>query len=183
MSSFSMINELTSVRELKLKEVANLVTLKEAVRSPSFSDPVALYNIWSQLPGDVPHFTHVKASNFSTKLLPNMYILDVMPKDDPENRTNDIDLRFRLFGTANRDHYGKEATGARLSESAAEGKDEGVANGFEIARLAYHSRQAKFMSCVFYKGNKVVRTANFVVLPLSDDNDNVIRLFGCSTWT
>jgi len=183
MSSFSMINELTSVREQKLKEVANLVTLEEAERSPSFTDPITLYNIWSQLPGDVPHFSNVKASNFSTKLLPSMYILDVVQIDDPENKSGDIDLRFRLFGTANRDHYGKEATGARLSKSAAEGKDEGVANGFEIARLAYHSRQAKFLNCVFYKGNEAVRIASFVVLPLSDDNGNINRLFGCSTWT
>lgn len=183
MSSFSMINELMSVREQNLTEVAELVTLEGAEQLPTFDEPVALYKIWKNMPSDVPHFSNVKASNFSTALLPNMYILDVVPENDPENKTDDIDLRFRLFGTANRDHYGKEATGARLSQSATEGANEGVANGFEIARLAYHSRSARFLLCRFYKDAEVVRTASFVVLPLSDEQGTIVRLFGCSSWT
>lgn len=183
MSSFSIINELMSVREQNLKEVATLLTLKDAAKLPTFKEPLALHQIWQQMPGEVPHLSNVKASTFSASLLPNMYILDVVPENDPDNETADIDLRFRLFGTANRDHYGKEATGARLSQSAANGTDVGVADGFAIARQAYHSRKATFLMCSFYNDIDVVRTASFVVLPLSDDTGNIVRLFGCATWT
>jgi len=182
MSSFSIISELMSVRDQNLKEVACVLTIEEAGEIPAFNEPLALYQAWREMPGDVPHFSNVKASSFSAALLPSMYILDVISKTDPENTTSDIDLRFRLFGTANRDHYGAEATGARLSQSAANGADAGVADGFAIARQAYHTRNATFMVCRFYKDAEVVRTANFVVLPLSDDSGNIIRLFGCSTW-
>lgn len=182
MSSFSIINELMSVRDQNLKEVASILTIEEAAEIPAFKEPLTLYQTWLKMPGDVPHFSNVKASSFGAALLPSMYILDVIPGTDPKNHTGDIDLRFRLFGTANRDHYGKEATGARLSQSAANGADAGVADGFSIAREAYHTRNATFMACRFYKDTKVIRTANFVVLPLSDDNGNINRLFGCSTW-
>ncbi len=183
MSTFTILSELISVREQSLKEIASLVPLSDVKEIPTFKEPLALYHKWLQMPGEVPHFDNVKASSFSATLLPNMYILDVVPEEDPENDTGDVDLRFRLFGTANRENYGKEATGARLSQSAANGSDAGVADGFAIARQAYHTRNATFMVCNFYKDTEVVRTASFVVLPLCDDGGAIVRLFGCAAWT
>lgn len=177
-----MISELQSVREQDLREIAHPVTYEEAMTTASFTEPLKLFEIWHELPGDIPHYNHVKPTLFRPGLLPSMYILDVLPADDDENETGDVDFRFRLFGTANRENYGKEATGNRLSQSAQEGAEQGVASGFGLTQNAYHNRAPQFLICEYYKNQKVVKTASFVVLPLSDDQGNITRMFGCSIW-
>lgn len=177
-----MISELQSVREQGLREIARPVTYEEAQVTASFTEPLKLFKIWSGLPGNIPHYSHIKPALFSTSLLPSMYILDVLPSDKPENETGDVDFRFRLFGTANRENYGKEATGNRLSQSAREGADHGVASGFGLTQRAYHEQTPQFLICEYYKDDSIIKTASFVVLPLSDDQGNITRMFGCSVW-
>ncbi|WP_262695845.1 PAS domain-containing protein [Kordiimonas aquimaris] len=177
-----MISELQSVREQNLREIAHPITHEEAMATASFAEPFKLFEIWRKLPGDIPHYSHVKPTLFRPSLLPSMYILDVLPADDDENETGDVDFRFRLFGTANRDNYGKEATGNRLSQSAREGADQGVASGFGLTQQAYHKRVAQFLMCEYYKNQTIIKTVSFVVLPLSDDQGNIVRMFGCGIW-
>ena len=177
-----MISEMRSIREQKLREIVWPITMEEAKAKECFAEPVKLFDIWHNLSGDIPHHNHIKPSLFETTLLPSIYILDVLPEDDLENMTGDVDFRFRLFGTSNRDNYGSEATGNRLSQSAEEGADEGVGSGLGIIQQAYHTRGAQFFACEYYKEHEVVKTASFVVMPLSGDNGDIVRMFGCGIW-
>ncbi len=182
MSNFSMISELQSVREQRLREVARELALEQAAAIPTFEKPIELFRMWQGMDGDIPHFSNVKATAFGADMLPNMYILDVVPATAEENQTGDVDFRFRLFGTANRLNYGAEATGNRLSESAAAGADDGVASGFSLAQQSYHRRMPVFLICEYFSQGQMVRTASFVTLPLVDDDGQIVRLFGCATW-
>lgn len=173
-----MITGNSSVVEDALREESAIVPYAEIVDTPSFQAPVALYHFWKSLPGEVPHQSEIKPNVLDPKLLPFMYILDVIPSDAEGNTTGKLDFEFRLFGTGSRDHYGKEGTSRRLSAMS----HDGAGLGFDITVLAYESRTAQFLFSEYYKGDQPVKTGSFVIMPLSNDAGNVSRLFGCGTW-
>ena len=168
-----------SVVEDELREVSNILPYAEITEIDSFEQPVTLFKQWQALPDDVPHYSHIKPDMFSPSLLPFMHILDVIAPDDETNDTGDVDFQFRLFGTGARDHYGKEGTSRRLSQMS----HAGSGSGFDITKLSCETKTAQFLLSRYYKNDRHVKTGSFVIMPLSDDTGNVVRMFGCGIWT
>ncbi len=173
-----MIKDHQSVVEDQLRETSKVLSYEEVTLLPSFAGPVKLYETWKALPGDVPHYSHIKPGLFEPAELPLMYILDVIEETAEDNDTGDVDFQFRLFGTANRDHYGKEGTRKRLSQMS----HAGAGSGFDITKLAWSTRKAHFLYCEYLKNDVCVKNGSFVVMPLADDNGKVARMFGLSVW-
>ncbi len=174
-----MIHEHQSVVEDALSETARVLTYEEAVKIPSFDGPVSLYATWRSLPGDVPHYNLIKPHLFEPAQLPLMYILDVITEDASDNSTGDVDFQFRLFGTANTDHYGKEGTSRRLSQMS----HAGSGSGFDITKLAWSTKSARFLFCEYFKSAICVKNGSFVIMPLADDAGNIVRMFGSAIWS
>lgn len=168
-----------SVVEDELREVSRILPYEEIAQINSFEEPVKLFKQWLDLPGDPPHYRHIKPNLFAPSLLPFMHILDVIPLTDETNDAGDIDFQFRLFGTGARDHYGKEGTKRRLSHMS----HAGSGNGFDITKLACETKTAQFLLSHYFQGDKHVKTGSFVIMPLSGDEGNVERMFGCGIWT
>lgn len=173
-----MMSDTQSVVEDALREIATPLSYKEAAASPLFKEPVKLYDHWQALPGEIPHYSHIKPQIFDPAILPFMHILDVIPVGADGNDTGDVDFQFRLFGTGARDNYGKEGTNRRLSHMS----HEGSGSGFDITKHAYQTGTGQFLLCEYYKSDKHVKTGSFVIMPLSDDTGEIARMFGCGVW-
>ena len=156
------------------------LSLEEARATPSFAKPVTLFDKWQALPGTIPHHKNITPAFVGAQISSEIYILDVLPQ-----KINDVDscwdFRWRLFGTAHSDRYGKDATGILLSEAAI--GDESAAGSYNIAKQVMKTHEAVFFLTKFIQNEVVHKTTSTVVMPLLDDGGNVSRLFGCSAWS
>lgn len=173
-----MITGSQSVVEDSLQEVSAILSLVEIQDRPSFAEPIKLAEMWQALPGDIPHYKHIRPALFDAKILPFIYILDVVTEGHPEYRGDGVDFKFRLFGTGSRDNYGKEGTSRFLSDMS----HAGSGNGFTVTQLAYETKSPQFLYSDYIRGDKVIKSASYVILPLSDDTGNISRMFGCGIW-
>ncbi len=153
-----------------------ILSLKEARAHPSFVKQVSLFDKWHALPGNIPHHKNITPAFVGIKILPEMYILDVIGQQG-----NNVDFRWRLFGTAHSDRYGKEATGVLLSDAARE--DQSAAGSYKVAQQVMHRLEAVFFLTEFIENDVVNKSTSTVVMPLSDDTGEISRLFGCSAWS
>ena len=152
------------------------LNLEEARAQPSFSRPIALFEKWQSLPGNIPHHKNISPAFVGVHVLPEMYILDIV-----NQQGTDVDFRWRLFGTAHSDRYGKEATGVLLSEAAS--RDQSAAGSYKVALKVIHTHEPAFFLTEFIENNAVHKSTSTVVMPLSDDTGKIGRLFGCSAWS
>lgn len=175
LADFNTYTEWQSVHEQGLTALVNEVPAAETAADPQFTIPLKLLSKWHAMPGDIPHYSNIDPTKFDPKILPSLFILDAVFKDG-----EDTDFRWRLFGTANRQRYGIEATGYRLSKAMH--LDASIAESLRLARLVQQFHTPRFMKTRFVKNEKLYHEARTVILPLSDDNGVVARLFGCTTW-
>ncbi len=152
------------------------LSLEEARARPSFVKPASLFDKWQSLPGNIPHHKNISPAFVGVQILPEMYILDIIGQQD-----TDVDFRWRLFGTAHSDRYGKEATGVLLSEAASQ--DQSAAGSYKVAQQVMRTLEAAFFLTEFIENDVVIKSTSTVVMPLSDDTGKVSRLFGCSAWS
>jgi len=150
--------------------------LDEARALSSFVKPVSLFDKWQALPGTIPHQKNISPAFVGVQILPEMYILDIVSQQGV-----DVDFRWRLFGTAHSDRYGKEATGVLLSEAAS--RDQSAAGSYKVAQQVMRTHKAAFFLSEFIENDIVHKSTSTVVMPLSDDAGEISRLFGCSAWS
>lgn len=153
-----------------------ILELNDARENQSFANPIALYDKWLTLPEVVPHYKQITPSFVGANTLPEMYIIDVLG-DSKEG----YDFRWRLFGTEHSNRYGREATGILLSEAAR--SDDSAAGSYRVAKQVMDTLEPAFFLTEFLENNVVVKTTSTVVMPLSDDEGKIVRLFGCSAWS
>lgn len=174
MSSFEGTEQKVNQSEFSVRQT--LLSLEEATAISTFEDCVELYNKWRALPGDVPYHREITPAFLGARILPEMYIIDVVkgPLED------ELDFRWRLFGTAHGERYGTEATGILMSEAAK--RDKSAAGSFRIAKQVYRSLKPAFFLTEFIENGILRRTTCTVVMPLSNKAGDITRLFGCSKW-
>lgn len=176
MSSFDSYSTGPAVHDKGMTATAHEASEEEAAKDPLFSKCFNLVSLWHSMPGTIPHYSQITPKNIGSALLPYLFILDVISDEDAE-----LDFRWRLFGTAIRQRYGIEATGHTLS--GAKKLDASIGESIRLARLVYLTHQPRFMRTQFDRNNVTYHQARTVILPLSDDNGSVSRLFGCTTWS
>jgi PAS domain len=172
MSSFRTFAEWRSIKELGLSSRAREITLDEARANPDFSYPLELHGLWLLMPGDIPHVHAAKASVFSTKILPSMFIVDV--------KNEGRDFSWRLLGTDHARRFGSEVTGRRMAAVAK--FDNSAKISLVFARKCYATREPIFFKIEYLDQQHIKKATCTVALPLVDDNGEVKRLFGCSVW-
>ncbi len=156
------------------------LSTEQARATPSFAKPVLLYDKWRALSDTIPHHNNITPAFIGVDILPEMYIMDVL--SGPDNGTDlPWDFRWRLFGTTHRDHYGREATGMLLSEAAL--RDASAAGSYKVAQQVMKTLEAIFFLTEFVENDMAVKSNSTVVMPLSDNEGNISRLFGCSAWS
>lgn len=176
MARFKPIDQRKSDTGDNLMSKMSVVSLPEAEKNTSFREPVRLHRIWHELPRERRQIPALKADTFGPALLPHMYILDVIL----DSESDEIDFRWRLFGSTHTDRYKKEATGSYLSKAAA--NYPGAASSYEIAQWVFEHRQAAFYITKYSDDVGPVRSTSTVALPVLDASGDVSHIFGCSIW-
>ena len=179
MTEFKTFTESPSVQEQNLAVAAREISEQDALNNTLFATPLELQEKWRAMPANtphsVPHYRNIDPTKIGVKILPTLFILDVLEQDEDEP-----DFRWRLFGTRNTQRYGIEATGYRLSKAVH--IDASIAESLRLARLVCKTRTPKFMATSFTKDGAVIYQASSIILPLSDDNGHIARVFGCTDW-
>ncbi len=175
MSNFKPIKKLTSDSGDVLKSRMSVVSLAQARDITSFREPVRLHGIWYELPKEMRQIRALKAETFGPSLLPHMYILDI----DQDSASQEIDFRWRLFGSIHSARYG-EATGGYLSEAAT--KHSGAASSYQIAQWVYEQKQDAFYMNHYSDDVGPVRSTSTVAMPVLSESGDVTHVLGCSVW-
>lgn len=172
MNSFKSFAEWQSIKEMSLTSRAKELSQDEAAINPDFEYPMELFNLWLSMPGEVPHFNEITASIFSARILPSVFIMDVVEHGS--------DFRWRLFGTDHAKRFGSEVTGKRMSAVAK--FDRSAGSSLSFGRKCYDERAPVFFKTEYFDGQIVKKATCAVALPLAGENGGVERLFGCSAW-
>lgn len=175
MAGFNTYLDAPSVKDRGLVASSKEVSYEEACTSSIFVRPIELFEKWRAMPGDIPHYTNIDPVKIGVKILPTLFILDVVEQDNDEP-----DFKWRLFGTMNRHRYGIEATGFYLSKALH--LDASIAESLRLSRLVYEHTTPRFMATSFHDGEELVYWASSVIMPLSDDSGKIARIFGCTDW-
>ncbi len=176
MSSFDSYIEGPAVHQKGMEAFPEEISETDALLDDGFALTFTLLSKWQNMPGNIPHHKNVTPTEIGSAILPFLFILDVVLEDNQEP-----DFKWRLFGTAISQRYGIEATGHLLSKAMK--LDASIAESLRLARLVYSLKQPRFMRTRFVKDGRQYHQARTVILPLSGDNGNVERLFGCTAWS
>jgi len=165
-------------QEIKRNSLRNLVgkfkiiNTSTAAKSETFDTPNQLYALWRSLPGTPPHFSHFKPGVVDPALLPNSVLMDVIDEGK--------DYKFRVYGTAHVTHFGADLTGLTVS------KVEKINPASKVIRQVYDMvithRTEVFFELDYLNRNDVVKRATGVMLPLTNDQGKINRLYGVMDW-
>lgn len=149
-----------------------VVSKSEAINSSRFATSSQLFSLWQSLPGDPPQFALFKPGTIDPALLPKTVLMDVLD--------NGRDYRFRVYGTVHVTHFGADLTGLPLSEVEKANPAASVIR--ELYNMVMEQRDAIFFKLDYLSHNDVVKRATGVMMPLSDENSDIVRLFGGMDW-
>lgn len=173
MHSFKIYSELETVSEPGLSSRAYEVPYQNALAIASFGLALDLYEVWQHMPGSIPHIDAFKPNTLSAAILPSMFVMDV--------EDSGMDFRWRLFGTAHSRRFGAEVTGELMSDVAT--RDTSARSSLTFAQVCYKEQTPIFFCTEYRDETRIRKTTHTVVMPLSDDDGTVTRLFGCSIWS
>ncbi len=150
----------------------DVVSTDTALATPHFEKPAILYRLWRSWPGKTPHYANIKPGAVDPEMMPYTVIMDVLDSGK--------DYRFRFYGTVHVAHFGGDLTGMTISEVEKANPASKVIR--ELYDKVLEKNNAVFFHLNYLSRQHVVKRATGVMMPLSDDSGNTVRLVGNMYW-